>query len=776
MAAQYHSLFTTQGLALLREAIQNGTKLGITHMAYGDGNGIVPTPNADFAKLVKEVYRTPLNRLAPSKDNPNWLEADGVIPSAIGGFNIREVGLYAGNVLVAYANYPSTYKPSADQGTAQIKTIRIVLQIDNTANFELKIDASVVMATIQSVNDVKLELYQNTIGQVATELELERLEVWGDRTVYVKDAGYFTYSIATAAWIPIDNFVFITESIADLVDLNSWPGRTVLVKSYYEGLSQGGGEFVAMQDSNLSANGVTIFSSKKPNIFWVRTNFKEITPTMAGAVGNGIFDDTDGIQKCINMFRSINMKDKEWYVTKKITVPSYRFIDLYGSNLKANNGTDPIFEFVQAGEGLTISHGGGVITGIAGSFLKCSGSTNQPTTVGQSARQIRLEGLYIVSETIKWFCDWQDAVRQVFFNKCHVYTANGINANGKCVEIEGHGCIFYGSTQDTTTSGFKLRAPGNGRWYSEGFHFTDCTIDNYGITFDVNDIYAMSITAGFVGSLPLEGCLVAKFGQPTSTHCKNIKFTGVNIYGRIEFEPNGGNDYHAQFTGCVSEGFEGVAILLKNNASSISIADHHFHSSKKEGVAVVGVDNNNNISVSNISCDSSMVGGVQFKGSNGNNCSVDGITYDGTKDPFYTERAVLVSNIPVATSLTVGYLQKFNKEDLNGSRAVGDTIASVSGWFAKGEPGNIICEIGFKNADAATQRFDITIPDGMVIPNGLDWNSKYIFTNAASGRLSVRIPYTITKNLTNQEVKITNAVGNTVNIPYHGIFGFKRDW
>ncbi|MFH3651973.1 hypothetical protein WAH63_22975, partial [Acinetobacter baumannii] len=35
--------------------------------------------------------------------------------------------------------------------------IRIVLQIDNTANFELKIDASVVMATIQAVEDAKNE-------------------------------------------------------------------------------------------------------------------------------------------------------------------------------------------------------------------------------------------------------------------------------------------------------------------------------------------------------------------------------------------------------------------------------------------------------------------------------------------------------------------------------------------------------------------------------------------------------------------------------------------
>lgn len=189
---QYYSIFTTQGLALLREAIQNGTKLGITTMSFGDGNGSVPEPSASYIKLVREVYRTQLNRLAPSPNNPNWLEADAVISSAIGGFNIREVGLWAGNTLVAYANYPATYKPSADQGTAQIKTIRIVLQIDNTANFELKIDASVVMATIQSVEDAKKEAIdyanitsKNKIETVNTIHDLLLLEKWDGRVVNV---------------------------------------------------------------------------------------------------------------------------------------------------------------------------------------------------------------------------------------------------------------------------------------------------------------------------------------------------------------------------------------------------------------------------------------------------------------------------------------------------------------------------------------------------------------------------------------------------------------
>lgn len=263
MTSQYYSLFTMQGLELLREAIQNGTKLGITHMSFGDGRGELPVPDALFTEMVNEVYRTRLNRLAPSKDNANWLDADAVIPTAVGGFNIREVGLWAGNVMVAYANYPPTYKPSADQGTAQIKTIRIVLQIDNTANFELKIDDSVVMATVQYVEDK----YKKTIATV--------------------------------------------ESIDDLFAIQNPENlKIVNVLSYHKDKNMGGGLFrydsskADINDSGTIING------------WVRSDYEYITPEMFGTIGDGVTDDTDSFLAFAALDYPAKVATKSYFLTR----------------------------------------------------------------------------------------------------------------------------------------------------------------------------------------------------------------------------------------------------------------------------------------------------------------------------------------------------------------------------------------------------------------------------------------------------------------------------
>lgn len=216
----YYSVFTKKGLELLTESIQNGTKLGITSMAFGDGGGSLPVPNEAFTQLVNEVHRTQLNSLAPDPNNANWLRAEAIIASSVGGFNIRELGLYAGDVLVAYSNYPATYKPNPADGTARIMTFRMILQIDNVANFELVIDPDVVLATIQSVSEAKTEVYQNTVSQIESIEDLISLQTWLNRIVYSKaytkngntlGSGFFKCVLSNAA---VDNIFTFASSDA----------------------------------------------------------------------------------------------------------------------------------------------------------------------------------------------------------------------------------------------------------------------------------------------------------------------------------------------------------------------------------------------------------------------------------------------------------------------------------------------------------------------------------------------------------------------------------
>ena len=523
-------------------------------------------------------------------------------------------------------------------------------------------------------------------------------------------------------------------------------------------------------------------NTKNPNVDmtgWRKPNDLTGNPIMFGAKGD---DDTLAIQACANKFRYLDMRNGNWKTTGKITLREGTVVDLRGAYLCANNANEPIFEFENAGDGLSILGGGGYVYGTADSFLKCSGKTYQPTMQTDYARRIRLDGLHVSGENIDKFLDFDKAVRQVFLTHVFAYTRNGMSCIGKCVEIEIYGSIIYGAmgADDTSTYGIKCRSPGNGRWYNEGLHITDSTIDNFGTTFDITDIYAMSVTGGHIGAAiqadgyNAPGALVAKFGQPTSTACRNIKFANVNIYGNIEFAPVGGVDYQAKFTGCSSEMCKGANIFIKNNASSITVSNHTFHSSTN-GVAVVCESNNFNISVNDITCDQTFVGGVHVRGAVGDNVSVRDINYAGSGDAVYCERPILISGVPVATAGMANYKQKLVNAPQS-TYAVSQTIATVRAGFAKGETGEIVIELSYSGAAPTSQVLAINIPDGLVVPSGSDWSSRFVLLKSESGTISARIPYFVTKSIASDDITLVNFEGGALTLGYHGYFGFKRDW
>ncbi|MCM2131463.1 phage tail protein [Larsenimonas rhizosphaerae] len=152
--SQFFTLLTKTGQGLLANAIAYGEPLTIATMAIGDGGGKLPTPDATVTRLVNEVRRGPINQTAVDDDNPNWTVVEQVLPADVGGWTIREVGLYDtdGN-LIAYGNYPETYKPQLSEGSSRTQTIRFVMEVTDTSAVTLRIDPSVVMASRQYVDE-----------------------------------------------------------------------------------------------------------------------------------------------------------------------------------------------------------------------------------------------------------------------------------------------------------------------------------------------------------------------------------------------------------------------------------------------------------------------------------------------------------------------------------------------------------------------------------------------------------------------------------------------
>ncbi|MDR3429688.1 phage tail protein [Silvimonas sp.] len=153
MSAPYFAILTAIGEAKLANATALGIPLQLSHLAVGDGNGATPQPDRFQTKLVNEKRRAPLNSLSLDPQNPSQIITEQVIPEEVGGWWIRELGLYDkdGN-LCAVANCAPSYKPQLAEGSGRVQVIRMVLIVTSTAAVELKIDPSVVLATRKYVD------------------------------------------------------------------------------------------------------------------------------------------------------------------------------------------------------------------------------------------------------------------------------------------------------------------------------------------------------------------------------------------------------------------------------------------------------------------------------------------------------------------------------------------------------------------------------------------------------------------------------------------------
>lgn len=161
MANEFFTILTATGRSKLARAVVENTPLALTHMAVGSGNNdAYYTPGEDQTSLKQEVWRGPLNNLSISPENPNWIVAECVIPDNVGGFYIREMGLFdTAGTLIAVGRFPESYKPTLANGSNKQLYVRMILEVSNTASVTLLVDQSIALATHQYVdNKISSEL------------------------------------------------------------------------------------------------------------------------------------------------------------------------------------------------------------------------------------------------------------------------------------------------------------------------------------------------------------------------------------------------------------------------------------------------------------------------------------------------------------------------------------------------------------------------------------------------------------------------------------------
>lgn len=128
------AIITNVGLAKLATASPLDP-LQITHVAFGDG---VNPLDATSTALVNEVYRSVASDPIKTDADPSILIFEGSVPGNVGGFTLREMGLFdVDGDLIAIGDINNIVKPLPSTGNQIILTQRLHVKFSNTSDVDL---------------------------------------------------------------------------------------------------------------------------------------------------------------------------------------------------------------------------------------------------------------------------------------------------------------------------------------------------------------------------------------------------------------------------------------------------------------------------------------------------------------------------------------------------------------------------------------------------------------------------------------------------------------
>lgn len=158
IANTYGTIVTDIGSQLITEAVMEGQKVNIVKLAVGDGGGSYYKPDSTMTALKGEKWRGSVTSVQINENSPNMIDIVAVIPSDVGGWTIREMGVFddaedaeGGPNMIAVCNTPDTEKVIITSGAAGEIELTMHIEISNTGAISFIVDPNVVTATKKDI-------------------------------------------------------------------------------------------------------------------------------------------------------------------------------------------------------------------------------------------------------------------------------------------------------------------------------------------------------------------------------------------------------------------------------------------------------------------------------------------------------------------------------------------------------------------------------------------------------------------------------------------------
>ncbi|HCC2619994.1 TPA: phage tail protein [Klebsiella quasipneumoniae] len=346
MEKVYQAILTEKGRDKLAAAAITGELVGFTMMGVGDGGGQSAVPFSAQNSLINELYRASLNRLVIADQAANVIRAEMVMQPQVGGFWLREAGLYddAGDCL-AVANLPPSYKPMLAEGAGRLQAINLWIAVSNTADVQLMTDPTVMIASVDEVERAKNEAKDYTD------------EVLGDLDTNIKQI--IAEAVKTAvsdAW-ELDNPVGTTRFFNQNINPNErWPwsqwvytgeNKTIRVgKADGSDVGQSGGsDTVTLQRVNLPAVQIDVSGETSEQAEQKLTTTRGGVHNHGGVAGKDDPWEIGGDVRQLFNPKELGVTDEAGEHDHEVTVPAHKHST---SGKTANLGEGKSFSVVES--------------------------------------------------------------------------------------------------------------------------------------------------------------------------------------------------------------------------------------------------------------------------------------------------------------------------------------------------------------------------------------------------------------------------------------------